>query len=479
MYDTLLLANLLLWLALAAHFFTRPNASVYHPAVYYLFFHGLIFVFRPFVAYYRDYNLIYRAYEFIPTAEDKETVLIAAMLGLVCFYFAAVQSGTAPVRFPQDRVTEAERSEMLRPYLIVAALLAPIGLVSVLANWVTRAGDSSTMAMDAATGRLINTTGNGYFDDAQLMLAPLAVMCVWLFRFRWWSFLPLIAFVILRSGTGGRWPMVMACATVALLYLYQSRRLWPDWRSLAIGAGVLTLFQTVGADRGTSIRRLFIEDRSLGERGADAVRELRFLEGMDFANLEYFEYLVYVVPQRSGTWGYFLDNLQLLTQPIPRVIWEGKPVGPPIQLFSMFDYGYPIGMTYSLPGNGWVQLGYLGVAIWCGLFGWLYGKAYNKFQTSRHGNPAVLAYMLFLPLSLTFFRDGFLLTIVQTAAFFLIPVWLTIRVAYLSAVPLADDLRLRAQRRLARRSPDVAPKIRARQGPRQGGRVRRPRGPAG
>lgn len=192
------------------------------------------------------------------------------------------------------------------------------------------------------------------------------------------------------------------------------------------------------------------------------LKQLRFLEGMDFANLEFYEYLVYVVPQRSGTYGYFLENLQLFTQPIPRAIWSGKPVGPPIQLFSLFDYGYPIGMTYSLPGNGWVQLGYLGVMIWCGLFGWLYGLAYNKFQQSRHGNPVVLTYLLFLPLCLTFFRDGFLLTIVQTAVFFLFPIWLIVRIARLSAVPLADDLRLRALRNVARRQPDIAGRILAR-----------------
>jgi len=221
----------------------------------------------------------------------------------------------------------------------------------------------------------------------------------------------------------------------------------------------LFLFQIVGVDRGTTIRQWFIEDRSSLADNVDRLKELRFLEGMDFANLEFFEYLVYAVPQRTGTYGYFLDNLQLLTQPIPRVLWSGKPVGPPIQLFSLFDYGYPIGMTYSLPGEGWVQLGYLGVIIWCALFGWLFGLGYNRFQKSSHGNPIVLTYLLFLPLSLTFFRDGFLLTIVQTAVFFLFPVWLIVRIARLTAVPLADELRLRARRHLARRKPDIAAKL--------------------
>lgn len=463
MYDILLATNLFLWLTLVLHYVSQPQASVFHPAGYYLFFHGLVFTFRPFLVYYRGYEAIYRGYQFMPTIEDKSTVMIATMLGLICFYAMVMKFGNAVARFPQDRINEAERRELTRPYLIAAALLVPIGLVSVLANWETRANDSTTMLLDAATGRFVNTSGNGYFDDAQLLLAPLTVLCVWLYRFKWWTFGPLVAFLILRGGTGGRWPIIMACASIALLYLYERRRRWPEWKAIAFGGFALFMFQVVGADRGTAIRTLFIEDRSSLADNVDKLKELRFLEAMDFANLEFFEYLVYVVPQRSGTWGYFLNNLQLLTQPIPRAIWEGKPVGPPIQLFSLFDYGYPIGMTNSLPGEGWVQLGYLGVIIWCALFGWLFGVAYNKFQQSRHGNPILLTYLLFLPLSLTFFRDGFLLTIVQTAVFFLFPIWLIVRIAKLSAVPLADEIRLIAHRRAAKRRPDIAAKILARQ----------------
>lgn len=463
MYDLLLVTNVALWAALVFHYVSQPQASVYHPASYYLFFHGLVFTFRPFLVYYRGYEGIYRAYEFIPSIEDKSTVLIAAMLGLVCFYATVMKFGTAVPRFPQDRINEAERRELTRPFLIATALLLPIGLVSALANWDTQANESSTMVLDAATGYQVNTTGNGYFDNAQLLLAPLTVLCVWLYRFKWWTFAPLVAFLILRGGTGGRWPIIMAGASIVLLYLYEKRRRWPEWRSLVFGVVTLFLFQMIGADRGTAIRRLFIEDRSSLDANVEAIAELRLMETMDFANLEFFEYLVYVVPQRSGTWGYFLNNLQVLTAPIPRVLWPDKPIGAPIKLFSLFDYGHPIGMTNSLPGEGWVQLGYLGVIIWCALFGWLFGIAYNKFQQSLHGNPALLTYLLFLPLSLTFFRDGFLLTIIQTAVFFLFPIWLIVKIARLSAVPLADEIRLLAYRRAARRSPDIAAKILARQ----------------
>lgn len=477
MYDFLLLLNLVVWGALTFYYLRLPCASAFHPASFYLFFHFLIFVFRPFFVWYRDYGFIYKVYQFNPSMDDKITVQLASMLGLVCFVLLSIKFGDAPPRFPQDRIHEAERKEMIRPYLFVAAVFVPLGVISILANWGVRANDANTMVMDAATGHSINTTGNGYFDNLQLFLAPLSVMCVWLYRFRWWSFLPLLAFVVLRAGTGGRWAFVMACATVGLLFLYQNRQRWPNLRATAIGAAGLVLFQLVGADRGASIRRLFVEDNSYEGTFGDRQEGLQFLEGMDFGNLEFFEYIVYAVPQRTGTYGYFLDNLQLLTQPIPRVLWEGKPIGPPIQLFSLFDYGFPIGMTYSLPGNGWMQLGYLGVAIWCALFGWLFGVIYNRFQRSEHGNPAVLAYLLFIPISVQFFRDGLLLSLVQFSAFFVVPVWMVVRFAKLAAVPLADDLRMQAFRRAIRRQPQIAQKILARRN--QGrGRARRQSWPA-
>ena len=461
MYEVVLFANCLLWLALVIFYARMPLASAFHPVSFYLFFHGFIFTFRPIIVYFQDYSELYRGYGFSPSASDKITVILAAMLGLICFVATALKFGNAPVQFKRDRYTDEERDELKRPFLFVAAATMPVGIYATLASWSTRSNESTTMVLDAATGHFINTTTSGYFIDLQLLIAPCVVIFAWLFRFRWWTFALLAAFIVLRGGTGGRWPIMMACATVALMFLYERRQIFPNIRASILLVAALWLFQVVGSDRGATIRNFFIEDNSLSSLNYNR-KELGFLESMDFANMEFFEYVVYAVPQRTGTYGYFLDNLQIFTEPVPRILWTGKPVGPPIQLFSLFDYGYPIGMTYSLPGEGWMQLGYFGVAIWCGLFGWFYGRMYNKFQNSKQSNLAIIAYLLFAPLSLQFFRDGLLLTMAKTHAWFLLPVILLYAFARMSAVPLADDLRLRALRNVARRQPDIAGRILAR-----------------
>lgn len=449
MVELVLAANALLWLVLLGHFALRPGASVFHPAAYYLFFHGLVFVVRPLWLTAFPDDGIYAAYRFWPGTGERITVLLAAMLGLVAFYIPCLQAAGAAPRLGPDRITELERGQLIGPFLLVAALLVPPGVLSALDGWHDRAADHSTMIRDAATGHTIHTTGTGYWDEFQLVLGPLAVMAAWLFRLRWWSLLPLAGFVVLRAGTGGRWAFVMACASVALLALHQQGRRVPRPPLLLAAAGLVLLFHSVGTDRGAAVRALFGAPPGATQTAAPAPG---LLTGMDFANLEYFEYLVHTVPHRTGGYGYFLDNLQVLTEPVPRVLWPDKPVGPPLARFSLWDHGTPIGMTYSLPGNGWLQLGYAGVAAWCALFGWGYGRAYAWFQRAPPATLRTLGYLLALPISVQVFRDGVLLSLIKTHAWFLLPVVLTYAVARLTGTPLADELRRNAAAALRRRS---------------------------
>ena len=143
---------------------------------------------------------------------------------------------------------------------------------------------------------------------------------------------------------------------------------------------------------------------------------------MDFANLEYLEYVVTVVPDETKTYDYFLTNLELFTAPIPRQLWPGKPIGPPIVLYNLFDYGFPIGMTWSVVGEGWQDLGIVGVVIWCMLGGAAWGYFYRWFARSEQTRIQVAIYAITLPLSVAWYRDGILLTIVKFPFYFLVPI---------------------------------------------------------
>lgn len=417
MYEAALWFGLLLWLGICAIYWRLPCASAFHPGTYYLLFHGLVFAIRPLLAFYQGFDGLYIVYQFRPAPETKLKAMLAADLGLVIFMGVVVHVGNVQPRLRPAASLRPVLAQSHRAFLWMAAICLPLGLASLQSSIGERLAGFNTMIRDGGTGFAINTKANGYFTDFQLVLGPIAVMTAWHYRFRPIACLPMILFVVARAGTGGRWPFVLGAVSFALFLLFDQRRRWFDGRILAIGAATLALFTVIGIDRGATLRSVIG-----GEDKADFAAVERPLESMDYGNMEFFEYLVHVVPARTGTYSYFTDNLQIFTEPVPRVLWPAKPVGPPVKFFSLFDYGYPIGMTYSLPGNGWMQLGWAGVAIWCAVFAYLYGRIHNAFMRCRQTPFQVAAYLLFLPLSINFFRDGVLLTMIKFGASSLVPV---------------------------------------------------------
>lgn len=418
MYEFIMLANFLLWAAMVFVFVRKPAASVFHPFAFYLTFHFLLFVIRPPLVYYRGYNLIYKAYLFTPSLSEKTDALLVTMIGLVAFGIANLYVARTPIAFTRTPGDEALRNRLIVPFALMALVLAPVAIYSMLTSWAADISGMGQMVMDHQTGISINTQSNGYFYESRLMLGPIAVIFAWLMRFRWYSFLPLAAFVILGGGTGTRGPFILAAVALGLIWLYERRRKWPDVRMVLAFIVLAGVFTAVGNDRGHAIRGLFVESQVDAWNSGD---DPRFLEGMDTGNLEYVEYLTHTIPARTGTYGYFLDNLQVFTEPVPRVLWPGKPVGEPIKLFNLMDYGYPIGMTRSLPGEGWYSLGFAGVALWCALFGALWGWVYEAFARNRAQGLRLISYLVILPLSILFFRDGVLVTMLRFLLFLAFP----------------------------------------------------------
>lgn len=425
MYLVILFASLLVFVAVTLTFVKSRAFSIFHPFLIYLLFHGLVFVIRPFLSYWLEYDAIYRAFHFTPSESDKLTVIVAATLGLLTFGFFCFRHGNVAMRFRHDAPVQVERDQGVRKFLVVMMLCGPIAVWSLLSLYGSASNFDTlaTMGRDKATGVIYNTQSNGYFAEAQLMLVPLTAVFAWLFRFRLIAFLPLGAFVVGRAATGGRGPFVAAILATGLLYMYDQRRKFPTLSVAAALATCALAFTVIGSDRGQSVRGF------LGEQTDSrlvSTYELKFMEGMDFANMEFFEYLVYVIPQRSHTYGYFNDVLQVFTEPVPRVLWKNKPFGAPFERFSLFDYGYPTGATRSLPGNGWYALGWLGVIINCGVWGYLLGLLYRRFVESDQSTVKVAAYLIFLPILVVAYRDGSPVTVFRQGIFFMFPILLWI-----------------------------------------------------
>lgn len=441
MYPTLLFASAVIFIIITLLYLKQNFSSVYHPITLYLFFHGLVFAVRPIFAYYGKYDFLYRVYEFDPSQDVKSTVLICANLGLLAFVAGAWKSGSDALVFRQRSAEVSHRTRLVPSFLLVLALVAPLAIASLYSVY-TRG--YAGMRLDVSTGVAVNTSSNGWLLEAQLMLVPLSVLIAWTFRFRWWSLLPLLLFVTVRAGTGGRGPFIVACVATGLLWLYDRKRRWPTPRMFALAVPLVAIFYVVGQERGSV--QTFLQDGRIVE----VQEQTGFMETMDWANMEFFEYLVETVPRKTGTYGYFVDNLQVFTEPVPRILWKGKPVGAPVKMFNLFDYGNPIGMTYSLPGYGWMQLGYAGVVLWCGLWGYGLGAIWSWFMRSSQSNFHVAFYFAFLPIFIIAFRDGGLLTILRNGVFYLTPVLLWMWATQAMGIPGPAELRRRVARRARR-----------------------------
>ena len=422
-YEFLLLASVVLLVFVTIVYLRHPAASIAHPASFYLAFHAFIFVLRPIVARWYEFDFVYQLYEFMPSIETKITVILGANLCMVTFVIVSLWIASQERRDILRREYDAFRTRMFWPILSAVGLVTPLALAALISNWERRVNNFESMVRDASTGAMVNIQGNGWFTDSALMMAPMSVMMVWLSRYRWWGWAYFAVFAFLQAGTGSRHAIIYAISAIAICWLLETGRKWFDWRAVALALVAAVAFNQIVIDRGGAVRALISDDLSDGYIDEEALDPL---EHMDFANLEYFEYMVYAVPERTGTYDYFAHTLQIFTEPIPRALWEGKPVGSPIQHFSLWDYGRPIGMTGSLPGIGWMSLGYPGIVIQASIFALIFGGLHRLLLVKRASPLARLAYALAISMTVLGFRDGTLLTLLRSTPFYFGPLALAV-----------------------------------------------------
>lgn len=417
-YDILLAAGVVLFAGVVWLYLRHPASSFYHPLTIYLAMHGIVFTLRPILARLYDYRALYASTQFQPSVSDKITVLLAADLALIVFALVSLRVAREPVAAgPAQRTLH--RDHLWVPFLIVSALVAPVAIYASITEWLEAATNSTTMVIDRYTGVNYNTTANGWFGASQLALVPLVAIFAWLTRFRWYSFAPFAAFFLLRAGTGGRGPIVIATVAIVILYLLDRKRRWPEWRSFLLIVVAALAFNAIVADRGKAVRELFIADKAYQPHQTSDIKPF---EHMDFANLEYFEFAVYAIPQRSGTYDYFLHNLQIFTEPIPRIWWRDKPLGPPIAMYQLPDYGRPYGFTYSIAGVGWMAWGWPGVAIQAAIFALIFAGFHRRLATRRRTPVYTLVFAMMIASAVVSYRDGTLLTVVRVIPFYLGPI---------------------------------------------------------
>ena len=406
MLDIALVAQVVVWLAVVGVFAASGQASVFHPSLWYLAFHGIVFVVRPWLVFHLGFHHVWDYMQFKPEEEDFIRTLGASSLGLVVFVTANWYTGRPRVQFSAKLA--APFSVLERRALVCTTLvMLPLVAGSIYA---TREGQDS-IGQRAANGVLIMTHSTGYLNDAQFALAPL--LCLWLVgtRFNWLNLIIIFAYVGYRSYYGWqRFTIILFFLMVILAFCWHKGWRWLPLWSLIVAIPLLVLFHFLGENRDMVKHYLKKENVEIARElrpGMSALEEIAVkYDTLDFANFDYLAAVVALVPRHTGTYNYGVQYAQLFTEPIPRILWKGKPAGAPFGLVNLYPYANWMGLTYSLVGDGWLTGGWIGVVIVMSIYGTLFGLGHRWFWANQNKPVAALIYVSGLAMVPQQYRDG-------------------------------------------------------------------------
>jgi|SRR5665213_339571 len=398
-----------IWLLLFAMFMRSRTGSVYHPFFYYLIFHGIVFVIRPILVYTLNFDHVFYLMRFYPSEDEFIFVLVLTTAGLIVFAVTSWLLDKASPRYDRQHQAGFSPAEW-HAFWVMVLMLGPFALYSVyyslnsIENVQIGGNPLIGMNRDLTSGVMVFTNTTGYIVDAQIALGTISLMFLWGMRFRLWAFIPLIFYLSEHVYLGwGRWAIILTIAMGGLLFLLHRNYRWLPLRIVLVVIPAMLVFQQLGQNRE------YVQDMLTGEQSAEPDQDMSWIErqdGPDFANFDFLTYVVDVVPDKSGTYSYFTQYLQLLTEPIPRILWPGKPYGSPVSLVNFNDYGNFVGWTTSLVGDGWMSFGWFGVIATMAFAGYITARMHHWFWQGTANNFKILTYCVFVPLTMQWYRDG-------------------------------------------------------------------------
>jgi hypothetical protein len=425
------LALVLQWALLgvvAMAFAGRRDASLFHPLTLYLIFHALVFVARPTAVHLLGFDEQWGYMRFMPSEAQFVRTLLVADVGLLAFVGGAIVAGRPPASAaaPAPSRQPAPSPAAWTAWTATVALLLPLALYGAWRD----AAIFGTLAAPGEAGMFEPAGSNetyfqnttAYVVKAHNLLIPIAVVTAWLGRFRAWTLLPVLLVVGYRVYLGSRWGMVLVLASVLLLYLHRHGWRWPPLRLALLAVPLVAGFHVVGENRDVFRNALGVGEQRYEVTRRNWSRGVAKWDTPSFANFDFLAYVVAAVPERSHTHTYFTQHLELFTRPIPRMLWPGKPKGPPIKLVDLNDHGWFGRRTVSLVGDGWLSAGWIGVVVTCGGVAWLLSRLYIWFERRRHALFPVAAYACYLPTAVLWYRGGELVSAVRFGVWMTLPV---------------------------------------------------------
>lgn len=413
----------------------RGQLTPFHPTSFYLFFHAVVFCLRPTLVKYADFDtvILYMRLEPSPGTLSKTLWVSSFALVVFCAAFGSVAAGAKPWTLGEPpKITRGMRIS----FWVMGVIMAGLGFFSVF---------GANIQGHHVGGVYVMTGTSGYVNELQQVFVPLVVLFAFVHGWKWWSFAPLLWFIFYRATQGhARWMMIYPLIYLILIYLWQNKRTVPPLKFIVPLPFVLLLFMTLSHNR-YIVQQWWSGQEVENKMESEELSTKEKWDTMDFANYDFLAYIIETVPEKTRSFNYGAQHLQLFTEPIPRKLWPGKPVGAPIEFcdWTSKRWGNTLGITPSIVGDGWVNYAWIGVTINMIVYGVALAALYNWFLL--HGTHVFrgLLYLMLTSILVQVYRDGGIVSMAKFLLFTTMPIlfwwWLYTYVIGRDEVREADE----------------------------------------
>lgn len=403
----------------------------FEPTVVFALAYGVMFVARPLAMLNSD-QLSYvrpsRTYEIRSTFYP---MLVAALIGAVAFVAGYLIASRKSTRV-HERVVIPERLSMAGSILVVVACFLTALFVNSLG------GPAKFFAGRTRDLYLSEQATSGYISQSTWIIIPACILLVvlakrtktWLSRLS--ATLAGVLVLVRTIPIGQRIILLPVVGGIAIaLYLLKQKR--PSVFTLAVAGLVgLTLSSILGLTRNALTREAFGVASTVRTYATDPTASVSSLTGgSDGEMASALATAMRVIPPGHYQYGKATIG-DLVTRPIPRGIWANKPLSPREALIKrLWPWEYRKGIAnpeFSVLLYPYMDLGFLGVAIWMGLYGVLSRRLYGYLMKEPKDFIRVVMYASSLPYLVIALRDSPTDT-VQRMAFSILPLWILLRFA--------------------------------------------------
>lgn len=383
-------------------FYCRMPA--YHLMSIYVVYFFLGFVMRPLQLYQTGYSEVWQYVGRVPDIDSliwSEVLILVGHMAMVLGFFS-LNWGRLVAEIPPGALRPA------RPILFI--LVASVFLLAgAYASWIQFGALNnvqSTLAIDVvvdAQGGQRLQGASGYQTIFEELL-PLTLITLFMWpRTRRTAIALILGYIAYRALVGaGRHKFVLLSVGLGMIMLIQGRRRFPNVPIVLAALLLLVMFNFVGADR-LALRKAMNGDLKVSELLSNA-KGSEPRSATDYtAEYDTLTALAFVIPERTG-YSYGTQYLRLLIWPIPRFLWQDKPVY--TTNFNITSYGNYQFLSTTLFIDSYMCLGTLSLFSIVYIVSLGLCMAYNAASSNKNSAFKFLFYVVMIFFSPLLLRDG-------------------------------------------------------------------------